>query len=135
MTLDELDEDGRNAVFDELQSRMPGVWKRMRLNEPGESVVVVPSVTVDRVVANESALTQAMEERFLFLLLLLRQPRLRMIYVTSMPINPLIVEYYLALLPGSHPEPREGQAVAGRGGRLVLAPAHGEAAGTTQTVG
>ena len=103
MTLDQLDEDGRNAVFDELQSRMPGVWKRMRLNEPGESVVVVPSVTVDRVVANESALTQAMEERFLFLLLLLRQPRLRMIYVTSMPINPLIVEYYLALLPGVIP--------------------------------
>lgn len=75
----------------------------MRLNEPGESVVVVPSVTVDRVVANESALNQAMEERFLFLLLLLRQPRLRMIYVTSMPINPLIVEYYLALLPGVIP--------------------------------
>ena len=82
---------------------MPEVWKRMRLNEPGESVVVVPSVTVDRVVAHGGALTQAMEERFLFLLLLLRQPRLRMIYVTSMPINPSIVEYYLALLPGVIP--------------------------------
>ena len=33
-------------------------------------------------------MNQAMEERFLFLLLLLRQPRLRMVYVTSMPINP-----------------------------------------------
>ena len=32
-------------------------------------------------------MNQAMEERFLFLLLLLRQPRLRMVYVTSMPIN------------------------------------------------
>ena len=40
-------------------------------------------------------LTQAYEERFLFLLLLLRQPRLRMVYVTSMPIAPAIVEYYL----------------------------------------
>ena len=29
---------------------------------------------------------QAMEERALFLLLLLRQPRLRMIYVTSQPV-------------------------------------------------
>jgi hypothetical protein len=103
LTLDELDEDARNAVFDEIQSRMPEVWRRMRLNEPGESVVVVPSVTVDRVVAHEGALTQAMEERFLFLLLLLRQPRLRMIYVTSMPINPSIIEYYLALLPGVIP--------------------------------
>ena len=48
-------------------------------------------------------MTQAYEERFLFLLLLLRQPRLRMIYVTSMPIDPRIVEYYLALLPGVIP--------------------------------
>jgi hypothetical protein len=103
MTLEDLDELARNLVFDQVQSRLPEVWKKMRLNEPGESVVVVPSVTVDRVVAHESALNQAMEERFLFLLLLLRQPRLRMIYVTSMPINPLIVEYYLALLPGVIP--------------------------------
>ena len=35
--------------------------------------------------------------------MLLRQPRLRMIYVTSMPIAPEIVEYYLALLPGVIP--------------------------------
>ncbi len=103
LTLDELDEDARNLAFDRIQSGMPEVWKRMRLNEPGESVVVVPSVTVDRVVARAGGLTQAMEERFLFLLLLLRQPRLRMIYVTSMPINPSIVEYYLALLPGVIP--------------------------------
>ena len=48
-------------------------------------------------------MTQAIEERFLFLLLLLRQPRLRMVYVTSMPIAPTIVEYYLALLPGVIP--------------------------------
>ena len=34
------------------------------------------------------AVNQAMEERFLFLLLLLRQPRLRMVYVTSSPIAP-----------------------------------------------
>jgi hypothetical protein len=33
----------------------------------------------------------------------LRQPRLRMIYVTSMPIKPSIIEYYLALLPGVIP--------------------------------
>lgn len=103
LTLDDLDEDARNDLFDGIQARMPDVWGRMRLNEPGESVVVVPSVTVDRVVAHEGALTQAMEERFLFLLLLLRQPLLRMIYVTSMPINPSIVEYYLALLPGVIP--------------------------------
>ena len=53
--------------------------------------------------ASSGSLTQAYEERFLFLLVLLRQPRLRMVYVTSMPIAPEIIEYYLALLPGVIP--------------------------------
>ena len=46
---------------------------------------------------------QAYEERFLFLLLLLRQPRLRIIYVTGRRSAPAIVEYYLGLLPGVIP--------------------------------
>jgi hypothetical protein len=82
---------------------MPDVWAAMRLNHPDESVVVIPSVSLDRAVQSSGSLNQAYEERFLFLLLLLRQPRLRMIYVTSMPIEPDIVEYYLALLPGVIP--------------------------------
>ena len=49
---------------------------------------------------------QACEERVLFLLLLLRQPRLRMIYVTSVPIVRAIVEYYLAPPARSHPQSR-----------------------------
>jgi hypothetical protein len=98
-----LSEAERYDRFDRLQERMADVWSNMRLNEPGESVVVVPSVTVDRVGERSGTLTQAYEERFLFLLLLLRQPRLRMIYVTSLPIPPCIVEYYLALLPGIIP--------------------------------
>ena len=102
-TLDELDEDGRNAVFDRLQAQMPEVWTAMRRDDARESVVVVPSMTLDRVVANAGGMSQALEERFLFFLLLLRQPRLRMVYVTSQPINPLIVDYYLSLLPGVIP--------------------------------
>ena len=82
---------------------MGDVWDVMRLNLENESVVVIPSVTLDRIGQRSGSLTQAYEERFLFLLLLLRQPRLRMIYVTSMPIAPAIIEYYLALLPGVIP--------------------------------
>lgn len=103
VTLDDLDEEARNAVFDRLQERMPSVWEAMRRDDPRESVVVVPSMTLDRVVANAGSMSQALEERFLFFLLLLRQPRLRMVYVTSQPINPLVVEYYLSLLPGVIP--------------------------------
>jgi PGM1 C-terminal domain len=102
-TLSDLDDAARQSRFEALQERMPAVWDAWKLNFEDESVVVVPSVTVSRAVAYGSAITQAYEERFLFLLLLLRQPRLRMIYVTSMPINPRIIEYYLALLPGVIP--------------------------------
>jgi PGM1 C-terminal domain len=101
--LSDLDEAQRYERFDRLQQRMPQVWERMRLNEEGESVVVVPSVTLDRVTERSGSLGQAMEERFLFLLLLLREPRLHMVYVTSMPVAPTIIEYYLALLPGIIP--------------------------------
>src|SRR5262249_32284023 len=38
-----------------------------------------------------------------FMLMLLRQPRLHLIYVTSLPVAPEIIEYYLALLSGVIP--------------------------------
>ena len=101
--LRDLSDDELYRRFDRLQEQMPSVWRTMRLNEEGESVVVIPSVTLDRVGTGSGSMNQAYEERFLFLLLLLRQPRLRMIYVTSTPITPSIVEYYLALLPGIIP--------------------------------
>ncbi|MCW2810909.1 MAG: hypothetical protein JWP61_1367 [Friedmanniella sp.] len=101
--LGDLDDVARQTRFESLQGRMQSVWDAMRLDLADECVVIVPSVSVSRAVAARPAVTQAYEERLLFLLLLLRQPRLRMVYVTSMPINPRIVEYYLALLPGVIP--------------------------------
>jgi PGM1 C-terminal domain len=101
--LSDLDEAERNHLFSRLQERMPAVWDAWRLGLEDESVVVVPSVTLDPAAPGAGSLSQAFEERLLFLLLLLRQPRLRMIYVTSMPIKPSIIEYYLALLPGVIP--------------------------------
>jgi hypothetical protein len=96
--LSALSEEERYQRFDRLQACLPGVWDAIRLNHGDESVVVVPSVSKD-----VGSLGQAYEERFLFLLVLLRQPRLRMVYVTSMPVAPEIVEYYLALLTGVIP--------------------------------
>jgi hypothetical protein len=101
--LSELSEAERYRRFDVLQEKMGGVWAAMRKNVDDESVVIIPSITLDKAVAESGSLTQAYEERFLFLLMLLRQPRLRMIYVTSAPIAPEIIEYYLALLTGVIP--------------------------------
>ena len=101
--LSDLSENQRSRLFARLQERIPAVWDAFRLDLEDESVVVVPSVALDPTKPGAGSLGQAFEERFLFLLLLLRQPRLRMIYVTSTPIKPSIIEYYLALLPGVIP--------------------------------
>lgn len=101
--LPDLDEQERYASFDELQRRLPPVWEAMRLDRPMESAVVVPSISLERTTAGSGTLMQAMEERGLFLLLLLRQPALTLVYVTSRPIDEDIVEYYLGLLPGVIP--------------------------------
>jgi hypothetical protein len=101
--LSQLDEDERYGIFDDLQLTMPAVWESMRRDMEDESVVVVPSISIERTTAGSGTVMQALEERSLFLLLLLRQPRLRMIYVTSQPISESIIEYYLGLLPGVIP--------------------------------
>ena len=93
-------ETAPDARFAELQQKLVPLWQSIeRLNESEQTIVVVCSMTIEEASFPASVL-QAYEERFLFLLLLLRQPRARMVYVTSLAINPAIVDYYLGLLPG-----------------------------------
>jgi hypothetical protein len=101
--LSQLNEDERYRSFDDLQLSMPAVWESMRRGLADESVVVVPSISIERTTPGSGTVMQALEERALFLLLLLRQPRLQMIYVTSQPVSESIVEYYIGLLPGVIP--------------------------------
>src|SRR5712675_575551 len=101
--LSQMNEDERYRCFDDRQLAMPAVWESMQRGFADESVVVVPSISIERTTPGSGTIMQAMEERALFLLLLLRQPRLRMIYVTSQPVSESIVEYYLGLLPGVIP--------------------------------
>src|SRR5246500_376765 len=88
--------------FDRLQKKLVPLWKSIeRFNQDPQTIVVVPSMSIDAI--DSGAVMQAYEERFLFLLLLLRQPRARLIYVTSQTILPSIIDYYLDLLPGVIP--------------------------------
>ena len=90
------------AEFDQLQKKLVPLWKSIEhFNQDPQTIVVVPSMSIDAI--GSGAVMQAYEERFLFLLLLLRQPRARLIYVTSRAILPSIIDYYLALLPGVIP--------------------------------
>ena len=88
--------------FDQLQKKLVPLWKSIeRFNQDPQTILVVPSMSIDAI--GSGAVMQAYEERFLFLLLLLRQPRARLIYVTSQTILPSIIDYYLDLLPGVIP--------------------------------
>jgi len=64
------------------------------------TVVIIPSLTLDQEVMAKVSGVHHYEERMLCLLLLLRLPRTRVIYVTSTPISETIIDYYLHLLPG-----------------------------------
>jgi hypothetical protein len=95
--------DDRAARFAELQRKLVPLWRSIQtMTQDEQTIVVVPSMTLDDPGWPGSVL-QAYEERFLFLLLLLRQPRARLVYVTSQAVHPSIVDYYLDLLPGVIP--------------------------------
>jgi hypothetical protein len=90
------------AQFDQLQRKLVPLWQLIEsFNQQEQTIVVVPSISIDMAVTGFEI--QGYEERFLFLLLLLAQPRARMIYVTSQAIHPSVIEYYLDLLSGVIP--------------------------------
>jgi hypothetical protein len=65
-----------------------------------KTVIIIPSLTLDRDVLKSIKGAVHYEERMLCMLLLLRLPRTQLIYVTSTPIDYTIIDYYLHLLPG-----------------------------------
>ncbi|MDQ3842547.1 MAG: peptide ligase PGM1-related protein [Bacteroidota bacterium] len=65
-----------------------------------KTVVIIPSLTLDQEILEKIDGINYYEERLLCLLMLLRMPKTQIVYVTSMPIEPVIVDYYLHLLPG-----------------------------------
>jgi len=98
------------AAFRELQTRLPSVWEALTMaDEEPHTSVVVPSMTLDQSELRKLAGASFYEERLLFLLIRLRNPRARVVYVTSQPVHPMILDYYFQLLagiPASHARSR-----------------------------
>jgi len=67
------------------------------------TAVVIPSQSFDPAELAKISGVAHYEERSLFNLMLLRHPRLRLIYVTSKRLNPLIIDYYLHQMRGVPP--------------------------------
>jgi len=88
--------------FAELQSRLRALWPSVTLRSIGDverTVVVVHSISMD-VPDQLVPVFPAYEERFLCLVLsLLRSRKSRVVYVTSQPILPRLIDYYFGLVP------------------------------------
>ncbi len=98
-TLDNNDRD--NILFQKTQNQFLEQYERI-FPDPlaPKTVVIVPSLTMDQEILAKIKGISYYEERLLCLLMLLRMPRTKIIYVTSLPIDPIIIDYYLHLLPG-----------------------------------
>ncbi len=85
------------------EERQEAFVRRLQQRAPGEletgTVVVVPSLSFAQ--SELAKITGAVryEERLLFMLLFLGRPDHRIVYVTSLPIDPAIVDYYLRFVP------------------------------------
>jgi hypothetical protein len=87
--------------FERLQQQLAPQFEQVfpHMQVP-RTIVVVPSLSLDAEELAKISGVHHYEERMLCLLMLLRMPRTRVVYVTSQPIAPTIIDYYLHLLPG-----------------------------------
>jgi hypothetical protein len=87
--------------FRKLQHQFPRQFRKVFPDKlASKSVVIIPSITLDQEILAKVSGHVHYEERLLCLLMLLRMPRTHVVYVTSMPVDPVIIDYYLHLLPG-----------------------------------
>jgi PGM1 C-terminal domain len=91
-------EEAQPAKLARLQQRLIMADAAARTGGEQRTIVVIPSRTLDRW-HEPVPESQAFEERMLTALFELRDPSLRMIYVSSSAIEPAIIDYYLSLLP------------------------------------
>ncbi len=88
-------------LFRKIQHSFPRQFRKVFPDKlAAKSVIIIPSITLDQEILAKVSGHVHYEERLLCLLMLLRMPRTHVVYVTSMPVDPVIVDYYLHLLPG-----------------------------------
>ena len=88
-------------AFSEVQRGLAPMFGRVFPNPRApRTVIVIPSMSLDHEELTKLTGASHYEERFLCLLLLLQLPATRVMYLTSEPVAPAIVDYYLGLVPG-----------------------------------
>ncbi|MDZ4793506.1 MAG: peptide ligase PGM1-related protein [Bacteroidota bacterium] len=87
--------------FKKIQKRFPQQFEHIFPDKLApRTVIIIPSLTMDAEILSKISGVNHYEERLLCMLMLLRMPRTNVIYVTSETIDPVIIDYYLHMLPG-----------------------------------
>ena len=87
--------------FKKLQGNLKDLLHNEKdLGEGDLDILVVPSFSIDQEVGSNVLGFLHYEERLLFSLIRLRNPRTRLIYVTAQPLPNIVIDYYLELLSG-----------------------------------
>ena len=95
-----MDMADERARFRELQAGFAKAWSGLAADPKApRTVVVLPSLSLDAEVMTRISGVHHYEERMLCMLLLLRLPRTRLVFVSSQPVADSTIEYYLSLLP------------------------------------
>jgi hypothetical protein len=94
------------AAFAALQERLPRLFREVFADPLApRTVVVVPGLSVDPEVLSKVTAGPHYEERQLSMLTLLRLPNTRLVFVSSLGLDPSVVDYHLRLLrdvPADH---------------------------------
>ncbi len=90
---------GECTAFAALQARLPALFRNV-FSDPAapRTVVVVPGLSMDGEVLSKVVGGRHYEERQLAMLMLLRLPNTRLVFVSSTRIEPSIIDYHLGLL-------------------------------------
>lgn len=87
------------ASFEALQINFCDHHENYFNDEMEKTVVVVPSLTLDYEILSKIKGHFYYEERMLCMLMLLKIEKTYVTFISSLPISPLIIDYYLHMLP------------------------------------
>ncbi len=94
-------QDERSHQFRQLQTQLVDRWSSIdTYDRAPHDILVIPSLSLDTRELEKIKGIHHYEERLLYTVIRLRNPRTRLIYVTSQPLHPTVADYYLQLLPG-----------------------------------
>jgi hypothetical protein len=89
------------ALFEAQQRKLPDLFRLVsRDNRTRQTIVVIPSLSMDPRELQKISGVHHYEERMLYILMLLKRAQTRVVLVTSQALSPTVIDYYLHLLKG-----------------------------------